>query len=67
MWRDVVLTIITVALLPTLALLLKIAYSLWVFQEYPPHRHEGKKIFYPKGMSPGRMQELEEDHKTAGA
>jgi len=34
--------------------------------DYPPHRHEGKKIFYPKGMAPEKAQEMEEPSK-AGA
>jgi len=32
---------------------------LWdVIQEYPPHRHVGHAILYPRGMSPEEVESL---------
>lgn len=59
MWQTWVLTIVSVLLVPTLLLLWKIMRGLAVFQEYPPHRHVGKQILYPRDMKPEDPQELE--------
>jgi len=33
--------------------------KLWdLFQQFPPHRHEGEDVFYPKGMKPEEPQRL---------
>ncbi len=29
---------------------------LFVFREYPPHRHDNGHILYPRGMEPGQVQ-----------
>jgi len=36
---------------------------LFLMGEYPPHRHVGRKIQYPKGYAPDPLSE--EDHKGA--
>jgi hypothetical protein len=64
MWQTWLLTIVSVLLVPTLLLLWKITRGLAIFQEYPPHRHVGKDVLYPRGMKPEDPQELEE-HKSA--
>jgi hypothetical protein len=64
MWQTRLLTIVSVLLVPTVALLWKVTRGLAIFQEFPPHRHVGKDVFYPKGMKPEPPQELEE-HKSA--
>jgi hypothetical protein len=59
MWQTVVLTIISVLLVPTLVLLWKIVHGLAIFQEFPPHLHVGTEIRYPKGMKPEPGQHLD--------
>jgi hypothetical protein len=29
-----------------------------IFQEYPPHRHVGTLIQYPKGFEPGKTEQI---------
>jgi len=64
MWQNWLLTIVSVLLVPTLVMLWKLMRGLAIFQEFPPHRHVGKDVLYPKGMKPEDPQELEE-HKSA--
>lgn len=59
MWQTWLLTIVSVLLVPTLLLLWKITRGLALFQEYPPHRHVGKEIIYPKGMKPEDPEQME--------
>jgi hypothetical protein len=59
MWQTWILTIVSVLLVPTLVLLWKIVRGLAIFREFPPHRHLGKEVLYPKGMKPEDPQELE--------
>ena len=59
MWQTWLLTIVSVLLVPTLLLLWKITRGLAVFQEYPPHRHVGKDILFPKGMKPEDPEQMD--------
>lgn len=29
-----------------------------ILKQYPPHRHVGKRIFYPKGYEPGEVEDV---------
>jgi hypothetical protein len=67
MWQTWLLTIVSVLLVPTLALLWKITRGLAIFREYPPHRHVGKDILYPRGMKPEDPEQMEKSAARAGA
>lgn len=42
------------------AVLRKLDRLIVVFEEYPPHRHAGNTIIYPKGQEPGITTQLQE-------
>jgi len=43
------------------------ALNLWldIMREFPPHRHVGQEISYPKGMRPDDTERLSDEAVTA--
>jgi len=71
MWPHLNLTIDVAGWLAILGMLWKanrVLNRVWdVLQEYPPHRHVGKQVLYPKGMKPEHSEDLEEHSSAARA